>query len=59
MLRNLDGGVLRDVAGSLFLAGLYDEAAEAEENLRTAAEEKGVKLSLTGDGTTIKVTFPK
>ena len=32
---------------------LYDEAAEAEENLRTAAEEKGVKLSLTGDGAEI------
>ena len=32
---------------------LYDEAAEAEENLRTAAEEKGVKLSLTGEGAEI------
>lgn len=28
---------------------LYAEAAEAEENLRTAAEEKGVKLRLTGE----------
>ena len=32
---------------------LYAEAEEAEENLRTAAEEKGVKLSLTGDGAEI------
>ena len=32
---------------------LYDEAAEAEENLRTAAEEKGIKLSLTGEGAEI------
>ena len=32
---------------------LYDEAVEAEENLRTAAEEKGVKLSLTGEGAEI------
>ena len=28
---------------------LYAEAEEAEENLRTAAEEKGVKLRLTGE----------
>ena len=32
---------------------LYAEAEEAEENLRTAAEEKGVKLSLTGEGAEI------
>ena len=32
---------------------LYDEAAEAEENLRMAAEERGVKLSLTGEGAEI------
>ncbi len=32
---------------------LYAEAEEAEENLRTAAEEKGVLLSLTGEGAEI------
>ena len=32
---------------------LYAEAEEAEENLRTAAEEKGVKLSLSGEGAEI------
>ena len=64
------GRILGESAALLFTAGfahalngLFDGLAGAGATLTVAlyvyAEEKGVKLSLTGEGTTIKVTFPK
>ena len=64
------GRILGESAALLFTAGfahalngLFAGLAGAGATLTVAlcvyAEEKGVKLSLTGEGTTIKVTFPK